>query len=139
MEDSVSSSESPSGDLLNLSPPLSPRPAVPSRVSASAGSLIDGCNGLSMDTPSRQSIPAILTWLENSLPAHQPEIGGGGEIRGRRMRGKYGRNNEVGAERCSNIDITAFLAVIKLKSINEINSYKLSPSCFSLCCSSLCL
>lgn len=88
--------------LLNPSAPLSPRPPVPSWVSASAGRLIDGCNGLSMDTAACQSTPAILTWLENSLPAclpacmaHKPEIGGERrEITGSEMRME--KNQEEG-------------------------------------------
>lgn len=92
MKDSVSSNESPSGDLLNLSPSLSPRPAVPSWVSASAGWLIDGCNGLSMDIASRQSIPAFLTWLENSLPAQHINLRVEERaIMGSKIRGKCGK------------------------------------------------
>lgn len=57
MEDSARGDESSSSGPLNLSPPLSPRPPVPSWVSALAGRLIDGCNGLSMDTAAASLSP----------------------------------------------------------------------------------
>lgn len=78
------SNESPNSSLLNPSPP--PPPPALARVSASAGRLIDGSNGLSVDTTACQSICAIVTWLGNSLPAcaaQKPDTAAAGSNRQR--------------------------------------------------------
>lgn len=75
-----------------------------------------------MDTAARQSIPAILTWLENSLPAcmaHKPEIGG--KRRNNRQETRRGGNGEekCGRLRYNTINITVLWVVIKPKSIHK--------------------
>lgn len=91
-----------------------------------------------MDTAACQSIPAILTWLQNSLPAWHINLRleERGEITGRVRRGKKEEGDgeeKYGRLRYDAINISGLLLVIKADSIYKSPDINQNKSSSFLC------